>query len=101
MSIIESRKSEDTLKVTLLDNFDILTRNKIESRATREIDKLEIDFSNCRILDSEAVIFMYKWNKSGKKLKLLNPPDILFEILEILELSDIWELNYTNTETKG
>lgn len=101
MSIIESRKSEDTLKVTLLNNFDILTRNKIESRATKEIENLEIDFSNCKILDSEAVIFMYRWNKSGKTLKLINPPDILFEILDILELNDIWQLNYTYTETKS
>lgn len=101
MSIIESRKSDDTLKVTLLNNFDILTRNKIESRATKEIQKLEIDFSNCKILDSEAVIFMYHWHKSGKKLELINPPDILFEILDILELTDIWQLNYTYTETKS
>ncbi|NGP77546.1 hypothetical protein G3570_12935 [Balneolaceae bacterium YR4-1] len=101
MSIIESRKSKDTLKVTLLNNFDILTRYKIESRTTKEIENLEIDFSNCKILDSEAVIFMYHWDKSGKTLKLINPPDILFEILEILELSDIWQLNYTITETKS
>lgn len=97
MSIIESHKTKDTLKVKVLNNFNLLTRNKIESRLTKEIEKLEIDLSNCRLLDSEAVIFMYQWDKSGKELNLINPPEILFEILEILELREIWQLNYTTT----
>lgn len=99
MSIIESHKSRDTLQVKVLNNFNLLTRNKIESRLTKEINRLEIDLSNCKLLDSEAVIFMYHWNKSGKELHLINPPEILFEILEILELSDIWQLNYTETKS--
>lgn len=97
MSIIESHKTKDTLKVKVLNNFNLLTRNKIESRLTKEIEKLEIDLSNCRLLDSEAVIFMYQWDKSGKELNLINPPEILFEILEILELREIWQLNHTTT----
>jgi|SRR6056297_2720963 len=99
MSIIESRKSKDTLKVKVLNNFNLLTRNKIESRLTREIGKLEIDLSHCKLLDSEAIIFMYQWDKSGNKLNLINPPEILFEIIEILELRDIWQLNYTETKS--
>lgn len=97
MSIIESHKTKDTLKVKVLNNFNLLTRNKIESRLTKEIEKLEIDLSNCRLLDSEAVIFMYQWDKSDKELNLINPPEILFEILEILELREIWQLNHTTT----
>lgn len=99
MSIIESRKSNGTLKVKVVNNFNLLTRNKIESRLTKEIEKLEIDLGNCKLLDSEAVIFMYKWDKSGKELNLIDPPEILFEILEILELQEIWQLNYTNTKS--
>jgi len=99
MSIIESRKSKDTLKVKVLNNFNLLTRNKIESRLTREIGKLEIDLSHCKLLDSEAIIFMYQWDKSGNELNLINPPEILFEIIEILELRDIWQLNYTETKS--
>ena len=98
MSIIEARKSNGTLKVKVLNNFNLLTRNKIESRLTKEIKVLEIDFSTCKLLDSEAVIFMYRWEKSGKELKLINPPDIFFEILEILELKEIWQPNYTESK---
>ena len=98
MSIIESSKSNGTLKVKILNNFNLLTKNKIESRLTREIGELDIDLSNCKLLDSEAVIFMYHWNKSGKELHLINPPEILFEILKILELNDHWHLNYTKTK---
>lgn len=99
MSIIESQKNKGSLKVKIHNNFNLLTKKKIESRLTREIDKLEIDMSNCKLLDSEAVIFMYHWNKSGKELNLINPPEILFEILEILELNDHWRLNYTKTNS--
>lgn len=99
MSIIESQKNKGSLKVKIHNNFNLLTKKKIESRLTREIDKLEIDMSNCKLLDSEAVIFMYHWNKSGKELNLINPPEIFFEILEILELNDHWHLNYTKTNS--
>lgn len=91
MSIIQTHKSENTLQVKVLNNFNLQTKNKIASRLTKEINKLEIDLSNCRIIDSEAVIFMYKWESDGKKLSLLNPPEILFEIIEILELQKEWE----------
>lgn len=98
MSTIEARKSNGTLKIKVLNNFNLLTRNKIESRLTKEIKVLEIDFSSCKLLDSEAVIFMYRWEKSGNELKLINPPSIFFEILEILELKEIWQPNYSESK---
>ncbi len=98
MSIIEARKSNGTLKIKVLNYFNLLTRNKIENRLTKEINILEIDFSSCKLLDSEAVIFMYRWEKSGKELTLINPPSIFFEILEILELKEIWQPNYTESK---
>lgn len=97
MSIIQTHKSENTLQVKVLNNFNLQTKNKIESRLTREIDKLEIDLSGSKLLDSEAVIFMYKWDKSDKELKLINPPEILFEILEILELENVWKPDIVST----
>lgn len=94
--MIETQKSNGTLEVMIPGSFNLVIRNLIESRLTDEITSLIIDLSNCKLIDSEGIIFMYRWQQSGKKLELKNPPDILFEMLDILELSDHWDPQQNN-----
>jgi hypothetical protein len=55
---------------------------------TENATQLVITLTHCQFLDSEAIILIWKWLNSKKKLKLINVPDIYFEIIEILELKD-------------
>lgn len=97
MNIIETHKSDTKLETKIFGSFNLATKNMIESRLNERITELIIDLSECKFIDSEGVIFMYNWQKNGKSLELRYPPDILFEIIEILELTH-WNLNCIETD---
>lgn len=90
-----AEKQGSTLVVSLDTGFNRLVRRRLEKRIENEsgIDRLRVDMSRSRLIDSEGVIFLYRWQKSGKKLELINPPWIFFEILRILELDTVWDVN--------
>lgn len=57
---------------------------------------LKIDFGGCKFIDSEGIMFLYQWQQDGKNLQLINPPEVFFELLEILELDNSWQPNIIN-----
>lgn len=101
MNIIETHKSDTKLEIKIFGSFNLAAKNMIESRLGDGITDLKIDLSDCRFIDSEGVIFMYNWQKSGKKLELKNPPNVLFEIIDILELTEHWNINYIETDKQS
>lgn len=94
MSFIQINKTAETLAITLQTTFNLYDVHFVEEKLTPEINTLQIDLGSCKIVDSEAVIFMYRWQASGNVLKLIKPPDVLFEILDILELRENWNPVY-------
>ena len=94
MSTIEIHKKGSAVVATLRRNFNYRVRKIIEGRISRDTKKLILDLSRTRILDSEAVIFMFGWLKKGNRLELVGPPDILFEILDLLEIRKEWDTMY-------
>lgn len=94
MNTIKTHREGELLQIQIHGNFNLHAREMIESRITKGIKKLDIDLSACDLIDSEGVIFMYKWQREGRKLKLKSPPHILYEILEILELRELWDQYY-------
>lgn len=58
---------------------------------------LKIDLSRCKFIDSEGIIFLHQWQQAGKQLQLINPPEVFFEMLEILELDNSWQPNVLKT----
>lgn len=99
MNTVEIYKTGNILEVVLGRNFNLRVKNMIENRLGPDIDTLIFEMKHCLLIDSEGVIFMYKWHNSGGKLKLNNPPDILFEIVSILELDTDWISNYKKIST--
>ncbi|WP_138431010.1 hypothetical protein [Fodinibius saliphilus] len=99
MNIVDTQKVGKIIQVRDCKSFNLQTKNIIESRISDEITKLFVDLTDCNIIDSEGIIFLYQWQHSGHELELKNPPDIMFEIIHILELHDTWDLNYTNTKS--
>lgn len=94
MNIIETHKSETEIEAKVKGSFNLAAKNRLESRLSSEITGLKLDLCECRFIDTEGVIFMYNWQHSGNKLQLTHPPDILFEIIDLLELTEHWDLNY-------
>lgn len=96
MSIPSIHKDGSTLYVTIQTGFNLWVKNFIQNHINGGIHTLKVDLSGCKYIDSEGVIYLYKWQKDGKSLQLIDPPDIFFEILEILELDNSWQPNVLN-----
>lgn len=96
MSIINDKRSEEQLSIVVNGPFNYFTVELIKAQISSDIQELVLDLSTCDILDSEAAIFLYKWQSSGRKLELIQPPELLFKILHTLELEDSWNVTITN-----
>ena len=51
-----------------------------------DITHVVLDLRRSKIVDSEAVIYLFKLSNSGVDITLLQPPPVYFEALRILEL---------------
>jgi anti-anti-sigma regulatory factor len=81
------------LEVVIERNFNLSAIRELEEHLSEDIDELVINLKYSFFLDSEAVIFMHRWLEKGKKLRLLNPPEIFYEILDVLDLTTSWKLD--------
>lgn len=91
MNTISTQKEGKKLKVIVQGDFNLRTKKMILSRLNPAIDTLIINLISCDRIDSEGVIFLHRWLQKGKKLQLIEPPAIFFEILEILNLDSSWD----------
>jgi ABC-type transporter Mla MlaB component len=101
MSIPSIHKNGSTLNATIQSGFNLWVKNFIANHVSEEIHTLNVDLSGCKYIDTEGVIYLYKWQKDGKSLQLIDPPDIFFEILEILELHNSWQPNILNSNEES
>lgn len=93
MNTIATQKEGKKLNVTVHGDFNLRTKKLILSRLGPAIDKLIINLMNCERIDSEGVIFLHRWLQEGKSLQLREPPAILFEILELLDIDNSWDFD--------
>lgn len=93
MSTIITQQAGSTLRIKLARDFNLRIKKMIESRLHPDSTSLEIDLGNSRFIDSEAVIFMHRWLENGNRLRLINPPEVLGDLLDILGLLNSWRLN--------
>lgn len=98
MSIPSIHKEETELNIKIEGEFNLWIKNMILNRINEETNMLKIDLTNCKFIDSEGIIFLHQWQQNGKDLKLINPPEIFFEILKVLELDNSWHPNIVNTD---
>lgn len=81
----------ERLVVVLRRDFNLLTARKI-ARLADEAREIHLDLARSRIVNSEAVILLYKLIRAGKQVTLTNPPPILDEIIHILGLESVLNL---------
>lgn len=92
--------NNNRLKVVIERNFNLSAIRELKQHLNDDIDELVIDLEYSFFLDSEAIIFMHRWMEKGKKLQLLNPPEIFHEILDVLDLTNSWNLEQVIEQTK-
>ncbi len=52
----------------------------------KDENEIIFDMSNCEIVDSEALKFIFELKKEGKKVEIKNPPDIYKKLIKILQI---------------
>jgi ABC-type transporter Mla MlaB component len=97
-SIIEIDKKDNTLEVDLYSTFNLRVKNILENQLEPHITRLYLDLSQSNRIDSEGIIFLHHWQQSGKELEIVHPPSLLFVILDILEISESWDLKNIITQ---
>lgn len=93
MNTINTHKEGNKLKVTVQGHFNLRTKKLILNRLTPGINILSLNLIDCDLIDSEGVIFLHRWLTKGNRLSLIDPPAILYEILEILQLDKSWDFD--------
>lgn len=82
----------DLLDVRLKRDLNLLTARRIEQLAAG-VDEVRLDLRNARIVDTEGVIVIYRLLRAGKKVRLTQPPDILYEVVDALGLRSAIDLD--------
>lgn len=80
------------LRVRLVRDFNLLTARRIE-KLGEDVDKIDIDLTQSKIVDSVAIGTLRKLVTSGKKVKLINPPQVFGEAVRVLGLDDVLKLD--------
>ena len=88
---MDFNQSGARLDVKLRRDFNLLTTRKI-ARLADEVEEIHIDLSRSRLVDSEALMLLYRLVRAGKKVRLKSPPPILGEIIRILGLEPVLNL---------
>ncbi len=55
--------------------------------------RVRIDLARARLVDTEAVMALFRLKQQGIIIRLLDPPDIFYEVLDVLELSEAFDLD--------
>lgn len=71
----------------IFNTYTVLT---VRPHLDNEIREIEIDLSNVEIVDTDAIKFMFDVSESGISISVKDPPDILFDVLDTLGISDIF-----------
>ncbi len=64
----------------------LIVKSSIDSKTT----EIEVDLSNVKIVDTEGIKFLYNLAKEGRKVIVKNPPELMFRVLKILDIEDIF-----------
>ena len=76
------------LSVRLIRDFNLLTARQVEKLA-QEADAIAIDLTQSKIVDSVAIATVHRLVTTGKKVTLVNPPNIFGEAVRVLGLDDV------------
>ena len=92
---MDYEKRGEVVVIKLSSDFNYPNVVKVE-KLLEDIDEgdlntILIDLTRSKIIDSEAIKFLYKLKKRGFKIKLKNVPEIYYEVLKVLELKDYFK----------
>ena len=87
-------RESNWIKVILDQDLNLFSSKRVK-RLVENFDDIQLDLTHAKLVDSEGLIAIFQLIKSGKRLEILNPPHILLEIADLLQLDEVLDLrNY-------
>ncbi|NPA51741.1 MAG: hypothetical protein GXO22_02475 [Aquificae bacterium] len=68
--------------------FNTFTVFIIEKELDKSIDTVEVDLVDTQLVDTDALKFLYQLAVGGRQVIIKNPPKIMFDVLELLDIFD-------------
>jgi len=79
--------SDDTLTVRIRRDFNLMAVRHLKYHLD-DATRVRIDLRRARLVDTEAVMALVRLMRAGVTVRLLDPPAIFYEVLDVLELAD-------------
>ncbi len=87
---MDYKREDDKLTVKLLRDFNLYTASRIE-RLAADATEVEIDLSRSKFVDSEAIRVLWGLVTAGKRVTLINPPELFGTVVEVLGLKSFFD----------
>lgn len=81
----------DTLTVRTRRDFNLMAVRHLKYHL-EDAARVRVDLSRARLVDTEAVMALFRLQKEGLDITLLEPPAIFYEVLEVLELESAFDV---------
>lgn len=88
---MEHERTGDVLTFRLKRDFNLLTARFLQ-RMSSGTSHVRVDLSRARLVDTEAVIALYRLQRDGIGVTLINPPALFREILGVLDLESYFDV---------
>lgn len=85
-------RDDDTLTVCPRRDFNLMAVRHLKYHLG-DTTQVRIDLSRARLVDTEAVMALFRLQQEGVQFRLVNPPDIFYEVLAVLDLDDVFDLD--------
>jgi ABC-type transporter Mla MlaB component len=81
----------DTLTVRTRRDFNLMAVRHLKYHL-EDATRVRVDLSRARLVDTEAVMALFRLQREGPDITLLEPPAIFYEVLEVLELESAFDV---------
>lgn len=81
----------DTLTVRVRRDFNLMAVRHLKYHL-EDATRVRIDLRRARLVDTEAVMALVRLMNTGLTIRLLDPPAIFYEVLEVLELEEAFDV---------
>jgi ABC-type transporter Mla MlaB component len=77
----------DTLTIRVRRDFNLMAVRHLKYHL-EDATRIRIDLRRARLVDTEAVMALFRLQQEGLTIRLLDPPEIFYEVLAVLELEE-------------
>jgi anti-anti-sigma regulatory factor len=89
---MDPERHGDTLTVRPRRDFNLMAVRHLKHHLG-DATRVRIDLARAQLVDTEAVMALFRLQKRGVDVRLLEPPPIFFEMLKVLELESAFDLD--------